>query len=183
MIKENVFQKRVDGVNLPAKGFHGTCTWSIDDNGTMRIYPTNGFSGKLQTLGAYADVKSPWCKSAALIKKIVVEPGVRVHPESAFLFAELPYCEEMDLKHLNTEGLRNASNMFYGNSALRKLNVSHFDTRRLDDVSLMFSDCPALTELKLFEIPSYAVQAGMIYGCHKLKVYETPKGKKRVGWF
>ena len=73
--------------------------------------------------------------------------------------------------------------MFYNDAVLKKLDVSHFDTRRLDDVSLMFSDCPLLAELKLFEIPSCAIQAGMIYGCHKLKTYHTPKGIKRVGWF
>ena len=167
-------------VESRTKGTHGTCTWVINNN-VLYIYPTNGISGMLATPGAFEDCHAPWHKHAWEIKKLVIAPGVQVHPESSFLFAELPFCEEMELSSLNTEGLREAAHMFWQAVSLKKLDVSRFDTRRLTNIMYMFSECSVMTDLKLFYIPAYCRDFGKFHACHKLRTYDTLSGRKKVG--
>lgn len=162
------------------KGTHGACSWTINNN-VLYIYPTNGIGGMLASPGSFPDCHAPWYGHAWEIKKVVVAPGVRVHPESAYLFAELPFCEEMDLSSLITEGLREASHMFLQDVSLRKLDISKFDTRRLKNIMYMLSECSALTELQLFYIPEYCRDFGKFHACHSLRTYDTLSGRKKVG--
>jgi hypothetical protein len=167
-------------VESKTKGTHGACTWVINNN-ILYIYPTNGISGMLATPGAFEECHAPWYSHAWEIKKVIVAPGVRVHPDSAFLFAELPFCEEMELSSLITEGLRDGSHMFWQNVSLRKLDISQFDTRRLKNIMYMLSECSALTDLKLFYIPEYCRDFGKFHACHRLRTYDTLSGRKKVG--
>ena len=162
------------------KGTHGACSWTINNN-VLYIYPTNGIGGMLASPGAFPDCHAPWYEHAWEIKKVIVAPGVRVHPESAYLFAELPFCEEMDLSSLITEGLREASHMFWQDVSLRKLDVSKFDTRRLKNIMYMFSECSVMTDLKLFYIPECCRDFGKFHACHSLRTYDTLSGRKKVG--
>lgn len=174
------YASKLRRVESKTKGTHGACTWVVNNN-VLYIYPTNGIGGMLETPGAFEDCHAPWYKHAWEIQKVIVAPGVRTHPESAFLFAELPFCTEMDISSLNTDGIRNASHMFHQNVSLKKLDVSKFDTRRLNTIMYMFNECSELTDLKLFDIPAHCRDFGKFHSCYKLRTYDTLSGKKKVG--
>ena len=48
-----------------------------------------------------------------------------------------------------TNNVTNMSNMFFGCSSLKSINLSNFDTNNVKDMSGMFSGCSSLTSLNL----------------------------------
>ena len=61
--------------------------------------------------------------------------------------------------------------MFEGCSALKKLDLSNFNTEKVEDMSAMFADCQALTSLNLFTFNTAKVwtMIRMFAGCSALK--------------
>ena len=59
--------------------------------------------------------------------------------------------------------------MFDGCSRLASLDVSHFNTQNVTDMSNMFSGCSALTTIKCNRTWQCQVSKDMFAGCTKLK--------------
>ena len=69
-----------------------------------------------------------------------------------------------------TNNVTNMSNMFFGCSSLKSINLSNFDTNNVKDMSGMFSGCSSLTSLNLnnFDTNNVKDMSGMFSGCSSL---------------
>lgn len=94
-------------------------------------------------------------------------------------------CENLEsivgLKYLNTSKVVDMSAMFWYCPKLKSLDISMFDMSSVRYANSMFSDCPALSSLKMnFDMPKLENMADMFYGCSALQTIDfgTFKGTK-----
>jgi len=86
-----------------ATGTSGECSWEIDDDGVLRIYPTNGISGTLANPPARPDLDNTyWYINRSNVQKVVVMPGVKTNTDCNNLFYDMQNCIEMDIANLDT---------------------------------------------------------------------------------
>ena len=76
----------------------------------------------------------------------------------------------LDLSSFNTENVTNMSYMFYRSKALTSLNLSSFNTANVKDMSTMFEYCVALTSIDLtsFNTENVKDMSSMFEGCEAL---------------
>ena len=74
------------------------------------------------------------------------------------------------LEYLDTSNATNMISMFYGCSALTRLDVSNFDTSNVTHMGSMFQGCSSLTELDVsnFNTANVINMSGMFSQCNKL---------------
>ncbi|MGX4687141.1 BspA family leucine-rich repeat surface protein [Vagococcus sp. JNUCC 83] len=175
-------------------GKAGTYVWGEKAEDVLKWgevpYTFDESTGKLTfvdggTLGDYT--VSPWNRtdgkaiSATAVKKIEFTKSVKTPANSSYLFsdkgshkltqltsftglnnidtnnatdmANMFYGQssvtQLDLSHFITKNVVNMSNMFYGLSSLEILNVSSFDTSNVTDMTSMFEGLRALKELDI----------------------------------
>lgn len=133
--------------NVVYSGTCGSCSWTIDDAGLLRIYPTDGTSGTLGNVAYHYDW--PWYNRRTSVIKVIIEDGVIVGDSTKSMFYQMSNCTEMDLSGLDTSNVVNMSGMFSTCSNLTSLDLSNFNTGNVTDMSSMFYDCSSLTELDL----------------------------------
>ena len=135
--------------NEIARGESGNCTWVIDKDGVMTIYPTNGESGKLASVNdGYWPSQLKWVNYRDDVKKLVIKPGVKTNDWCSHLFS-FPNCTEMDIANLDTSSATNMYNMFLGCAALTSIDVSHFKMDNVVSVNGMFYGCSSLQSIDL----------------------------------
>ena len=74
------------------------------------------------------------------------------------------------IENLNTENVKDMSNMFYICSGLISLDVTHFNTENVKDMSNMFSNCRNLTTIYVSD--KFVINNknySLFFGCEKLK--------------
>ena len=76
----------------------------------------------------------------------------------------------LDLQHFNTQNVTDMSWMFYNCTALTSLELQHFNTKKVTDMSSMFYNCTALTSLDLqhFNTKKVTDMYEMFSGCAAL---------------
>ena len=76
----------------------------------------------------------------------------------------------LDLQHFNTQNVTDMSWMFYNCTALTSLDLQHFNTKKVTDMSSMFYNCTALTSLDLqhFNTKKVTDMYEMFSGCAAL---------------
>ena len=94
------------------------------------------------------------------------------------------------LENLNTSQVTNMSRMFYENTALKAIDLSHFQTENVTDMSKMFYYCLALKKLDIsnFNTKNVTDMSKMFAGCQslkslKIKHFNTKKVEKMDGLF
>ena len=150
-----------------ASGTTGTCTWVIDKDGALTVYPINGEEGQMESSTSGS---GPWYNYRDKIKKVVFEPGVKTGAGCYKLFYYLTECTEIDLKNLDTSASTNMESMFYGCSQITDLDVSHFNTARVTDMDYMFGGCRQLKALDVsnFDTSNVTSMDGMFCLCNEL---------------
>ena len=87
----------------------------------------------------------------------------------------------LDVTHFNTTKVTNMSDMFHNCSSLTSLDVTHFNTAKVTDMGYMFYNCSSLTTIyasSKFVTPQVSKSFNMFYNCKKLKGEEEwTKGK------
>jgi surface protein len=163
----------------PTQGSFGTCSWDIDKNGTLKIYPTNGEQGRLNAVWEENKGKAPWQSHSENIKKVVVEKGVVAARDSSLLFYGLKNCEAMDLKGLNTSKVEVMRGMFSGCKTLDSLDLSSFDTEKTQDMGEMFDGCTSLTNVNVssFNTENVKTTIAMFAGCKNLQTLDLSNFK------
>ena len=84
----------------------------------------------------------------------------------------------LDVTHFNTENVKDMSNMFYGCSGLISLDVTHFNTENVKDMSNMFYSCSSLTSLDVtnFNTANVTDMSNMFSNCRNLTtIYVSDK--------
>ena len=76
----------------------------------------------------------------------------------------------LDVTHFNTENVKDMSNMFYGCSGLISLDVTHFNTENVTSMRNMFYSCSSLTSLDVtnFNTANVTDMSNMFFGCKSL---------------
>ena len=87
----------------------------------------------------------------------------------------------LDVTHFNTTKVTNMSDMFHNCSSLTSLDVTHLNTAKVTDMGYMFYNCSSLTTIyasSKFVTPQVSKSFNMFYNCKKLKGEEEwTKGK------
>ena len=84
----------------------------------------------------------------------------------------------LDVTHFNTENVKDMSNMFYGCSGLISLDVTHFNTENVTSMRYMFYNCKALTSLDVtnFNTVNVTNMSSMFASCMALTtIYVSDK--------
>ena len=159
---------RVEGI--AAIGTAGTCTWTIDSDGLLTVYPTDGVSGVLEA--EYTFEHSDyfgWYQYHELITGAVIEAGVSA-TSLKYMFYGCKNMTSVDLDGLDTTNVTNMNAMFYECASLTELELPDFDTSHVTNMAAMFNGCTSLTNLDLSGIETSAVtnMHGMFWSCYKL---------------
>ena len=146
-------------------GTWGTCPWTLDEFGVLRI---GGGTGE-DTKG-----RSPWFpEHYEGIKKIVVgtDSGTVVFPESSCgLFGPDLELREITFVNVDTSNVTDMIGMFTQCSSLKSLDLSELDTSNVILMNSMFYGCSSLTSLDLspLDMSNVHFALGMFYGCSSL---------------
>ena len=84
----------------------------------------------------------------------------------------------LDVTHFNTENVKDMSNMFYGCSGLISLDVTHFNTENVTSMRNMFYSCSSLTSLDVtnFNTANVTDMSNMFSNCRNLTtIYVSDK--------
>ena len=84
----------------------------------------------------------------------------------------------LDVTHFNTENVKGMSNMFYGCSGLISLDVTHFNTENVTSMRNMFYSCSSLTSLDVtnFNTANVTDMSNMFSNCRNLTtIYVSDK--------
>ena len=87
------------------------------------------------------------------------------------MFYECSALKKVDLSRFNTGNVTEMYAMFFSCQSLTSLNLSSFDTRKVKSMYAMFKDCHALKEINLrnFDMVKATTVQDMFYGCFDLK--------------
>ena len=176
--------------NLVATGTSNSVTWKITTDGLLRIYPTNGVSGKF---AADAFGGSPWAPWGSYYKKytsIKVEKGVGFLGTSAKeMFCPAYWLTSCDISGLDTTGVQDFSHMLDHVKCkgpivgLENLNTSSATT--MEDMfydSHMYMDHDL--DLSKWNVSNVTNMKGMFSGGFKVYNPSTDKdiGLNLSGW-
>ena len=163
----------------------------LDDEGTLTYY-NDGLreqrEGKVYNLGG--GIAPGWNTMSdhgyLSIKAAVVDPSMATaRPTSTRLwFASLNVSEIKGLEYINTSEVDDMFAMFKG-SSMPSLDLSHFDTRKVTDMSSMFLGCSGLTELDLssFDTRNVTNMTSMFEFCTNLKSVDVSSfNTENVTW-
>lgn len=154
-------------------GYHGSCGWEIDYDGVLYIYPENGICGTLSAqLGFNKDLY--WNAYSNIIRKVIVENGVRANKQAMFLFSDLKRCKSIDASLLDVSNTINFNCMFECCKNLEEINIQGWDTSSAISMSGMFAGCKKLKELNLtgFKTSKVKDMCGMFFNCKKIKILD-----------
>ncbi len=87
------------------------------------------------------------------------------------MFYECSALKKVDLSRFNTRNVTEMYAMFFSCQSLTSLDLSGFDTRNVTTTYAMFKDCHALKEINLrnFDMVKATTVQDMFYGCFDLK--------------
>ena len=90
--------------------------------------------------------------------------------DMGFMFDYCSSLTSLDVSGFNTSKVERFCGLFSGCSSLTSIDVSHFDTSNVWDFRLMFSNCSSLTELNVsnFNTEIAIAMGGMFQVCSKL---------------
>lgn len=172
-----------------ASGTIGTCSWIIDANGVLTIYPTDGASGSIGYVGEGSNMW-PWYSNRTKIKKVVVENGVSSGESCFYMFYGMSGCTEIDLRGFDTSAAKNMGNMFEDNGMTTVIFGDGFDTSNVTNMSRMFYSCDNLTavDASSFDTSSVTNMKDMFCGCKALtdvdvSGFDTSKVTNMYGMF
>ncbi len=158
------------------EGVSGECSWKIDNEGTLTIWPTNGVSGQLgqsngsdwwnEDAGYY-----PWYAARSLVKKIVVEGGVVANSYSYGLFRGCENATNIDVSHLDVSKANSIGTAFYGCKSVTSLDVGNWDVSSATYLGYVFGGCTSLTSLDVskWDTSSATDMTGMFRNCRALE--------------
>ena len=129
---------QADEGNDVDSGVWGTCAWTLDASGTMRIEAGEG------GYSYYA----PW-KGNDAVKAIIFASGVRLPDGCNNLFSSCSSVTSLDLSGCDTSQVTSMYQMFLGCSSVTSLDLSGWDTSQVTDMEAMFFGCSSLISLDL----------------------------------
>ena len=155
-------------------GEWGGCTWTIDSEGLLSVFPTDGVSGQLaNSLGLSSSVTLsyfPWYEYGASIRSVSFADGALLPSNCSGMFAGCSSLKTLDLSDWDTTSVTSMSRMFYGCSSLSTLDISGWDTSSVINMYGVFYLCENLSSLDVSEWDTSSVtdMSHMFYLCENL---------------
>lgn len=161
--------------------------YAVLNNGTLTFYYDLDFKQRQGTI--YMPLKERrWRYDAEKITKAVFHPSfanVTLNSHNVF-FVECKNLKTIEgLEYLNTSASKNMEGMFCLCSALKEIDLSHFDTRNVTNMIGIFSGCSSLTSLDLshFNTENVTDMRDLFANCSSLTSldlsgFDTQKVKK-----
>ena len=162
--------KLAAAVGATRSGKWGECSWALDNDGALRIWPTNGVSGRLADFGGdWLHPNVPWDEFSYEVRSVEMEEGVALPEDCGFMFS-FYNLESIDVSGLDTSLVKNMSYMFYFCRFVTNLDVSSWDTSSVTDMEEMFGSCSSLTSLDIssWDTSSVTNMKGMFSACYSL---------------
>ena len=175
--------------NVLRRGVNGGCTWEIDDEGLLRIFPTNGHSGALYGYSGDQRDHYEWVNSGYKYTKVFIEPGVSIDTSGRlskginYLFAtryggnNTDQLEYADLHNLDVSNVENMQYLFYGQKNLKEVDCTGWNTSSATSMAHMFhasdtsngtSPTEAIYGLGDFDTSNVTDMSSMFYACGNL---------------
>lgn len=121
-----------------ASGTSGTCDWTIDRNGVLKLG-----GGELADWGGSYP---PWNDYKESIKAVTASAPVKIL-SGAHMFSECANATSIDTKYFDTSQAERFDWMFVRCESITSLDVSNFDTSNAVNMEMMFCQCINLTSL------------------------------------
>lgn len=95
---------------------------------------------------------------------------VQFNKDSSLMFYNCSHLTTLDVSHFDTSKVTDMTSMFYGCSSLATLDLSHFDTSNVTNMYYMFYNCSSLTTLDLshFDTSKVTNMQQMFQNCSSL---------------
>lgn len=150
-----------------ASGTLGTCSWIIDKDGKLTIFPTDGVSGSFST----SEFGGPFAAYTDEILSVTVDPGVSLTGRGDNLFGSCSKMVYADLSNLDVSGCTRMAFMFSGCSSLSSVNMSGWNTANVETMTNMFSGCSSLASVDVsgFDTSKCTSFSRMFFSCRSLK--------------
>ena len=122
-----------------------------------------------------------WYTHSSKISKVVFEASfANARPTTCYAwFKNFTFLNQIEgIENLNTENVKDMSDMFYDCSGLISLDVTHFNTENVTSMGSMFNSCRGLTSLDVthFNTANVKSMSFMFSWCNKLKeIYVSDK--------
>ena len=166
-----------------ASGTSGTCTWKIEDNGTLTVKPTNGTEGYF--IYDYFGGEPSWVEYSMQIKNVVFTGSIRIYEKPIMepvketgnartLFSATGNNGYKNLESVvglsSLKGVTTTYDMFGFCSKLTNVDLSSFDTSNVTTMYGMFEGCTSLASLDLssFDTSKVTDMSAMFYSCASL---------------
>ena len=141
------------GADVLYSGICGTCSWTIDSDGLLSVFPTNGASGQLDDSWGLGSTTSwqyfPWYQHRSLVRSVFFADGVALPADCTGMFRGCSSLASLDLSGWDTSAVTNMHSMFYGCESLSSLDLSGWDTSKVTSMISMFYGCSSLKSLDL----------------------------------
>lgn len=150
-----------------ATGVDGTANWDIDQDGNLQIH-AGTLSNQKTWLNNAADIKSIKTDSGVIASSNSNDNNT----DTNHLFGDLPNVKTIDLTGLDTSQMTNMTHLFASDPNLESIvfDPTKFDTSNVTDFSRMFWGDSKLTELDVshFNTSNGAIFYGMFEGANSL---------------
>ena len=191
---------------LPASGTSGSVSWSIDEDGLLSIYPTEGDEGTLgevtctvtdnDDITITVESDAPWLDYADSITSVSITGTIHTYDDAG---PQGLFCGCSNLQ--SVEGLGNIvtgqgttelmSYLFYGCSSLTSLDFTGWDFSRATALTGMFYECSSLatiTGIEGWDVADVTNLSYLFYGCSALteldlSAWDTSSATQMVGVF
>ena len=93
-----------------------------------------------------------------------------LYEDASYMFSDMSNLNSLDLSHFDTSNVTNMSNMFIGLGSLSSIDVSNFDTSNVTNMSNMFQGLGSLSSIDVsnFNTSNVNDMSGMFYGMENL---------------
>lgn len=144
--------------------------WRITDAGKLLI-GTAGETTQFTYRKERQEGDFPWIAYNDQIVAIEILGTVKGNGGHATMFAYNSSVETIDLSGFDTSKVESMAFMFHGCEALQALDLSGFDTGNVADMQFMFADCSSLTSLDLhsFDVSKVDSLMCMFMDCTSLE--------------
>jgi len=161
------------------QGVWGSCNWSIDQDGQLRVWPIDGTGGQLadsrgwnaQAVQAYF----PWFEYRNEIRSAVVEPGATLPADITGMFYDCLWLAQVNAAQWDTSGVTDMEAAFQGCTHLTSLDVAGWDTSQVTSMSALFYNCKRLEALDVakWDTSAATVMETMFYNCAALTALDV----------
>jgi len=120
-----------------ASGTSGTCSWLIDKDGKLIVWPTNDTSGTLNNITSITG--APWYEKRENIKTVEFLNGVKSDTSSCMaLFYNCTNLESINFGNFDTSNAQDMSYMLENCNSINELDISNLDTRNSTNMISFF---------------------------------------------